>query len=318
MVRAWAFDGFQPHWYHFACFFLKAQPSSLDQIDGVYSLRPDDQSKLKKKLGNVTGADGKGGAVLTNFVIQYAKSGKAKCRLCEEKIEKDEVRISKKEIDPERSFAGMIDRWYHVGCFLKARKMWTDWDLKWKINNFTGWQVISKSDQKIISEAFEKSDKKLAKKQVKTEAVSPEKKKKEDKAREKLEKHLATQAKIFWKTKDSLKGLSKQDVTDMLEHNKQDPPESGSTEKFLDRLVDGILFGRNERCKDCKGQLVPGTYGYKCTGYISGFTACTFTTVQPEKSLEKFKVGPEYLIKKHPILGKLKISDKTQYRVFPK
>jgi len=104
MVRAWAFDGFQPHWYHFACFFLKAQPSSLDQIDGVYSLRPDDQSKLKKKLRNVTGADGKGGAVLSNFVIQYAKSGKAKCRLCEEKIEKDEVRISKKEIDPERSF----------------------------------------------------------------------------------------------------------------------------------------------------------------------------------------------------------------------
>jgi len=65
--------------------------------------------------------------------------------------------------------------------------------LKWKIQNFTGWLVISKSDQKIISEAFEKSDKKLAKKQVKTEAVSPEKKKKEDKAREKLEKHFSLQ-----------------------------------------------------------------------------------------------------------------------------
>ena len=39
-------------------------------------------------------------------------------------------------------------------------------------------------------------------------------------------------------------------------HNKQDPPDSGSVDKFLDRVIDGILFGALEKCDSCKGQLV--------------------------------------------------------------
>merc|ERR1712010_43944 len=110
MVRAWAFDGFQPNWYHARCFFEKITPTNTDQIEGFHELRPDDQKKLKAKIGDSDGvSDSKSGTksasksgsktTLKNFCIQYAKSGKSKCRKCENCIEKDEIRISYKEID---------------------------------------------------------------------------------------------------------------------------------------------------------------------------------------------------------------------------
>ena len=71
-----------------------------------------------------------------------------------------------------------------------------------------------------------------------------------------LQKMLENQSKIIWKTKDALKDIPKNAMMDMLMHNKQDPPDSGSVDKFLDRVIDGILFGALEKCDSCKGQLV--------------------------------------------------------------
>lgn len=334
MVRAWAFDGFQPNWHHGRCFLEKITPTSIDQIEGFHELRPDDQKKLKLKIGESGGSGGsvsKSGskATLNNFCIQYAKSAASKCRKCENCIEKDEIRVSYKEIDIERAAAGMIDKWHHLGCFIKIRPELTIWNVDWKISQFSGFSILDKADKAQIKEIFEKADKKLLKKleklkkdenKVKKEAgedLSTVKAAETLKKEAKSKKMLENQSKIIWKTKDALKDIPKNAMMDMLLHNKQDPPDSGSVDKFLDRVIDGILFGALEKCDSCKGQLVATTYYYKCTGFISGYTACDFKTVDPQKIDGAFKIGPAYLVKKHPVLAKIKMPSKSQTRVFP-
>ena len=75
--------------------------------------------------------------LLKDFRTEYAKSGAAKCRVCEEKIAKvhsfnlslnifwqGEVRVCKKDYDDDRAKQyGPLDRWHHVACFAKNRSV---------------------------------------------------------------------------------------------------------------------------------------------------------------------------------------------------
>lgn len=47
------FDGKQPNWYHFNCFFAKQRPKTVADIGHFDSIRWDDQQKIKTKLGNI-------------------------------------------------------------------------------------------------------------------------------------------------------------------------------------------------------------------------------------------------------------------------
>jgi len=46
------FDGKQPNWYHFNCFFTKQRPKTVADIGHFDSIRWEDQNKIKTKLGN--------------------------------------------------------------------------------------------------------------------------------------------------------------------------------------------------------------------------------------------------------------------------
>lgn len=61
-------------------------------------------------------------ADINDYVVEYAKSSRAKCKVCEENIQKNEVRISKKDFESETAKKyGPVDRWHHLKCFLLAR-----------------------------------------------------------------------------------------------------------------------------------------------------------------------------------------------------
>ncbi|KAF6073568.1 poly(ADP-ribose) polymerase 1 [Phyllostomus discolor] len=131
MVQSPMFDGKVPHWYHFSCFWKVGhtiwQPDV--EVDGFSELRWDDQQKVKKtaEAGGVTGKgqDGVGSKTektLGDFAVEYAKSNRSTCKGCLEKIEKGQVRVSKKMLDPEKPQLGMIDRWYHPRCFVENRE----------------------------------------------------------------------------------------------------------------------------------------------------------------------------------------------------
>ncbi|KAK1796119.1 hypothetical protein P4O66_009200 [Electrophorus voltai] len=124
------FDGKVPHWHHFSCFWLRASVQSSSDISGFSDLRWEDQEKVKKAIesGGATGgkSDQKGAAkgekTLNDFAVEYAKSNRSTCKGCEQKIEKDQIRVSKKTVDPEKPQLGLIDRWYHTGCFVSRRE----------------------------------------------------------------------------------------------------------------------------------------------------------------------------------------------------
>lgn len=52
MVRSKHFDGFQENWHHVRCFLRTAAPFRESDVDGLDSLRWEDQEKLKKKIGS--------------------------------------------------------------------------------------------------------------------------------------------------------------------------------------------------------------------------------------------------------------------------
>ena len=78
----------------------------------------------------------------------------------------------------------------------------------------------------------------------------------------------------------------------MLEHNGQDVPPGEA--RILDRLVDCMAFGAPKRCPECRsGQLVFSSAGfYRCTGQMSEWAACTYTTFLPARN--PFRVPEEF------------------------
>lgn len=66
-------------------------------------------------------------AAVKDFGIEYAKSGRAACRGCELKINKDEVRVCKTVYDTEVGMKyGGQKLWHHLECFAQIRN-----DLGW-------------------------------------------------------------------------------------------------------------------------------------------------------------------------------------------
>lgn len=51
------------------------------------------------------------------FAVEYAKSGRAACKICKDPIAKDALRIAK--VVQSRQFDGYMTMWHHYGCLLK-------------------------------------------------------------------------------------------------------------------------------------------------------------------------------------------------------
>ena len=101
MIQSPFFDGKQPNWYHFSCFYKNATIKSVNEVSGFGSLRWDDQEKIKKKItGAVDTTDGpassaKGGkgsskrkTTRTDLQVEYAKSSRSNCKGCNSQIVK--------------------------------------------------------------------------------------------------------------------------------------------------------------------------------------------------------------------------------------
>uniref|UniRef100_H2Y8F3 PARP-type domain-containing protein n=1 Tax=Ciona savignyi TaxID=51511 RepID=H2Y8F3_CIOSA len=202
MVQSRHFDGKQPNWHHYTCFFGRCRPKCVDEIGKFHNLRWNDQEKIRAQIERVGGSSKESGSKksLKDFVIQYALSNRSTCKKCEEKIEKDEIRISHKEIDPEKPQVGLIDRWHHVGCFLKRRKELGWDDSKFTADMITGFKALDTEDKATISKHLNKKTKKAKKPTVKV-------KEEVDENAEKINKMLRDQSAKLWKVIDQLKGI---------------------------------------------------------------------------------------------------------------
>ncbi|XP_066991017.2 poly [ADP-ribose] polymerase [Anabrus simplex] len=321
MVQSPMFDGKIPHWYHFMCFFGKQRPKTVGDISHFESLRWEDQEKIRQKIAAggpapaaaaSSKAKGKGkkrGADTTGFgdyTVEYAKSGRAMCRGCEEKILKDEVRISKKDYESENArMYGGLDRWHHVECFAKLRSELQFFETG---SVLPGFKTLSKEDQKNVLDKLPKIAE--VKKEADGDSTDGPTKPKQSKVDTKNEAELKKQNSIMYKYRDNLRTeLEKKSLAALLEYNNQEVP-SGE-DRILDRLADIMTFGALERCPQCKnGQFVYRSgVGYQCLGDLTDWSKCQHVVKEPKRV--PFKV-PKELKEEHSFLASYKYVPRTR------
>ncbi|XP_044025621.1 poly [ADP-ribose] polymerase 1 isoform X1 [Siniperca chuatsi] len=318
MVQSPMFDGKVPHWHHFSCFWQRAAAQSTADIAGYSDLRWEDQEKVKKAIesGGAAGGKGdqksgaKGEKTLNDFAVEYAKSNRSTCKGCEQKIEKDQIRVSKKTVDPEKPQLGLIDRWYHTACFVSRREELA-FKSEYSAAQLKGFNALRAEDKDELNKRLPAVKTEGKRKADEVDGVSKKQKKEEEDEKKKLEEQLKNQSQLIWGIKDKLKKFcSTNDMKELLIANGQEVPSGESN--VVDCLADGMAFGALEACKACKGQLVFKGDAYYCTGDISAWTKCVFKTATP--------IRKDWVIPKEfhevPFLKKFKF--KRQDRVYPK
>uniref|UniRef100_A0A1A9WQP6 Poly [ADP-ribose] polymerase n=1 Tax=Glossina brevipalpis TaxID=37001 RepID=A0A1A9WQP6_9MUSC len=319
MVQSAFHDGKQANWFHESCFFKKQRPSSVGDIENYENLRIEDQKRLEQKietLGNaviVSSTEKKGkkrtkveNTALKDFGIEYAKSGRAACRGCEQKIIKDQIRIRKTVYDTEVGMKyGGQPLWHHYECFaqLRGELGWLDIG-----SNLPGFETLKKEDQEKVKKALPpvKSEDVPVVKKAKLEKLDEE----DEKAKEELMKKVEKQTKRFHKFRDFIKEeMSKSDRNTLLLFNNQTPFE-GDSGKLLDQLADLLAFGALSACPECNGQqLLFNKSGYLCNGELTEWTRCANLIKEPKR--EACKV-PTELKKKYKFLKE--VSKKPEVR----
>ncbi|KAL4630473.1 poly ADP-ribose polymerase 1 [Arapaima gigas] len=315
MVQSPMFDGKVPHWHHFSCFWLRAAVQSPGDISGFSDLRWEDQEKVKKAIenGGASGGKGeqKGGAkgekTLNDFAVEYAKSNRSTCKGCEQKIEKDQIRVSKKAVDPEKPQLGLIDRWYHTACFVARREELT-FKPEYSASQLKGFATLRAEDKEELKQRLPPVKTEGKRKADEADGEGGSKKQKKE---EKEEKQMKEQSQLIWNIKDKLKKYcSVNDMKELLIANGQEVPSGESN--IVDSLADCMAFGALKPCEECQGQLVFKSDAYYCTGNISAWTKCVFKTQTPNR---KDWVTPKEF-HELPFLKKFKF--KRQDRVLPK
>ncbi|MGH0125336.1 UNVERIFIED_CONTAM: hypothetical protein FKN15_041980 [Acipenser sinensis] len=319
MVQSPMFDGKVPHWHHFSCFWQRARVLSHGDIDGFSDLRWEDQEKIKKAIetGGVTAGgkgdkegSGKAEKTLNDFAVEYAKSNRSTCKGCEQKIDKEQIRVSKKMVDPEKPQLGMIDRWYHTGCFISRREE-LGFMPAYNASQLKGFSSLKAEDKEELNKRLPavKSEGKRKADEVDGDATKKKKQKKADKEEKQLEKQLKDQSQLIWNIKDELKKCSStNDMKELLIANKQEVPSGESA--ILDRISDCMAFGALKPCEECQGQLVFKSDAYYCTGNITAWTKCVFKTQTPNR--KDWVIPKEF----HEIPYLKKFKFKRQDRIF--
>lgn len=333
MVQSSQFDGFMPMWNHASCVLRKAnQIKSLDDVEGIESLRWEDQQKIRKYVeeGVGSGSSSKSNVTSAEYGIEVSQTSRATCRHCSKKIMKGEVRISAK---PDgQGTKGLA--WHHANCFL-------DLSPSTQVEKLSGWGNLTVSDQGAVkalvnvpsttkngTKAVVQENKEMPAQQSTSKAGTKRKNvggvesskvgkfegdvstsraasvassnNLPDEHASDLESKLEAQTKELWALKDDLKKhVTTAELREMLEANGQD--STGSELDLRDHCADGMMFGALGRCPICSGPLRYSGGIYRCRGYQSAWSKCSYSTREPERLKGKWKIPEEtnsqYLVK---------------------
>ncbi|XP_011028774.1 PREDICTED: poly [ADP-ribose] polymerase 1 [Populus euphratica] len=325
MVQAKQFDGFMPMWNHASCILKKAnQIKFIDDVEGIESLRWEDQQRIRKYVeeGGGGGNDGGSGsgppsakaAKAMEYGIELSPTSRAACKSCSEKIMKGEVRISSKpDGQGPRGLA-----WHHANCFM-------DLYPSVQVDKLSGWESLAAPDQAVVhslvkkvpstaktgiknegkeDEELQQSSSKAGAKRrkdrsgdqtskvAKSEADASTSRAASAKNDNELDSKLESQSKELWALKDDLKKhVTTVELRAMLEANNQ--ISNGSELDLRDRCADGMVFGALGGCPMCSGSLHYSGGMYRCSGYLSEWSKCSYSTREPARLKGKWKIPEE-------------------------
>jgi len=217
--------------------------------------------------------------------VEYAKSGRAACRQCKEKIEKDAVRVGLKTAGPEDADFEMV-KWYHFGCLPRVR------GAPWFKKNFVEDASEAIANFSSLTAADQKAVKKLwaacrgegeapaapltaaAKAAAKEEAKGSKRKKKGDDAKAapaaKAAKVLTNdETKAMEKARKEFEGKTVAALGALLAKNGL--PKAGRREELLERCAENKALGVPPVCPLCekaKLQFSMGTGQFRCPGFF--------------------------------------------------
>ncbi|MQL98621.1 hypothetical protein Taro_031331 [Colocasia esculenta] len=258
--------------------------------------------------------------------IELSPSSRATCRRCNEKITKGMVRVSTK---PDAQGAKAL-LWYHVKCFV-------DMSPSTNLEKLSGWEKLPTQDRDDVSVLARKNASSIRQEAKKAPLEQPAfkgtKRKKSvndendskvhktdatnaphesasrskvgvseqsESNRSNLESKLEQQSNTLWTVKDELKKhVTTAEMREMLEANEQD--SAGSEYDLRERCADGMLFGALSKCPLCSGSLCYSNGQYRCHGYLSAWSKCSYSTTEPVRLKAKWKIPEEtsnqYLLK---------------------
>ncbi|KAF9608125.1 hypothetical protein IFM89_006052 [Coptis chinensis] len=311
MVQSSKFDGQVHMWNHDTCILKTAnQIKSLDDVEGIYSLRWEDQEMIRKYI--------EGGVSSSNITTVAANVGGievsqipgATCRRCSQKIMKGEVRISTK---PEGQGARGV-AWHHASCFMESTP-------STKVEKLSGWESLSASDQEAVCSLAKKGcstnksdlnseahvDDELMEKPSKggmkrRRSTSDGQKSKVHKSEENvlvgdvpntsdLKSKLEDQSKTLWAIQDELKKhVTMTELRAMLKANHS--YLKGSEFELRDRCADGMLFGALDRCPICNGPIICSGDQYCCRRHLK-WGRCSYSATEASRLKGKWKVPQE-------------------------
>ncbi|GAB2226411.1 hypothetical protein Drorol1_Dr00022216 [Drosera rotundifolia] len=289
MVQSKHFDGLMPMWHHANCVMQKAkQIKSVDDVEGIEVLRWDDQERIRKYIdaSAPTGTPSKTTTSAADCCVEVSQASRASCKRCGEKIMKGQVRISNKP--PGQGSKGMA--WHHAHCFMELFPVT-------EVDKLSGWDSLSSSDQEalisLVKGKAASTEERGSKRKntadhsqnVKVARTKPVENSKDDD----FDSKLKAQTEELWTLRDNLKMyLSTIELRDMLDANGQD--SAGPENELRERCADGMLFGALERCQICSGHLHYSGGAYRCQGYISEWSKCSYSTLQPERVKGHWKI----------------------------
>lgn len=336
-------DGYDASYYHVKCFFQIKRPGSVAEIRHFETLKYEDQkmlekavetkglsvlgtdageldhngngkpakigSKKAKKRGTEEVADG----VLVNyedFLVEYAKSNRAKCNLCEEKIDKDSIRLGKLDYEAETQWrGGPVPRWFHIECFVKSQQQLEFFGQVEKIKNF---EDLEDEDQKMLKKKVkpmkpEKTSGDVDSKKIKTEdpGSSSEAKKEEELLKKQSDKYFCL--------RDFVNTMKRKDIEQMLEHMRQ-KSNFKAPSMLIDMATDVLLFGPLNQCPQCKNHasIVLRGSSYICTSGTE-WESCNYESREPLRSVPDV---PEEIVEKYPFFRDT-YKFRIRKRIFP-
>ena len=316
-------DGKDLHFSHFDCFFNRFHPKNVTEITNFASLKYEDQKKIEKKIENPSASSssetGKGKSKkrkssdnkgqFNDFKVEYAKSGKSKCKLCEEFIPKGDVRISKLDYTSETAIRfGPHDRWFHIDCFVTSRQELEFYGSASDIPNFDD---LDDDDKKMLKKKIPK----MAEPNGKTDGDTKEKaengetkakKAKVEKVENEGEAALKKQSDLLYGYIKKFKEMPSKDIKELIEFNGLYC--SHDTQRRYELLADCMAFGV-ARCPQCKGTLVFRENGYVCKGMATEWAKCQYKTDKPNRKGLKI---PNELAEEYSFLNKYKFKKRDR------
>ncbi|KAL0383594.1 UNVERIFIED_CONTAM: Poly [ADP-ribose] polymerase 1 [Sesamum calycinum] len=319
MVQASQFDGFMPMWNHAACILRKAnQIKSVDDVEGLELLRWEDQQKIRKYIDGAVMSNSSAPAVV-ECGIEVSQTSRATCRCCNLKISKGERVI----LEPCKLLHGKIPTsqvekfsgWESLSDSDRATLISL---VKKNPSTSKGTKVGHEEERELLQESTSKggakrkraseSDQKSKISKAggnasseKNSSSSNTKNLEDERTKASvLESQLEMQTRALWALKDELKKyVTTSELREMLEANEQD--SRGSELDLRERCADGMLFGALAKCPMCSGSLHYSSGMFRCGGYLSEWSKCSYSTTEPQRVKAKWKIpeetGNEYLLK---------------------